>query len=301
MNKFVFTADTCRKPVVNMTTGRVIANSFTPYFDKKTLSLSFITLEMTDGEKLNLPSSSLCFMNDLCTMVTVPDMPFIPDGNSVCALLGTPLSAKAGEITLFSFGSISGTDVDEDGSVTVLRMDDGNSFPVPRDGSVPAGDGASFASSFFRNAAAAEPAPAPTIKKMPEFPRPAEPEKTEPKPAFAAPKKEEEPKSEPLSVRSPILQKPVFKTTTEPENETEPAVLPPLNKYKAEDNILPGESVTIAEKEEEALLPDQTANEKPRKSWKDVVRNIVRRYLPPIAAMFIFMILYFFFFHRYIE
>ena len=130
MKKFTINDAMCRRPIVNMAAGNVIANSFTPFYNKNTLVLEYISLKLVSGEVLNLPYSSLCFSNDLCTMVSVPEAPFIPDILRTENLLGTSLSAVIGEFTLFTFGTIAATDVDENGSVISLLMADGKTYPI---------------------------------------------------------------------------------------------------------------------------------------------------------------------------
>lgn len=130
MKKFTINAEMCQKPIVNMAAGTVIANSFTPYYNKDTLALEYISLNLPDGKILDLPFSALCFSNAICTMVSVPSVPFIPEKKNVSNLLGTSLNAVIGEYTLFTFGAIAATDVDENGSVISLLMADGKTYPI---------------------------------------------------------------------------------------------------------------------------------------------------------------------------
>ncbi len=133
MKKYNLTADTCRLPVVNMMTGRVIARSFTPYFDKETLSLKYLALNKDENgyDRVYVPFSSLCFINDVCTMVRLPDKPYTPDEKKCCELIGAPLTAKVGVISLFNFGSIAKADVEEDGDIVSVTLNDGHSFLIP--------------------------------------------------------------------------------------------------------------------------------------------------------------------------
>ena len=130
MKKFTINAEMCQKPILNMTSGTVIANSFTPYYNNDTLALAYISMELPDGKTLYLPFSAICFSNTICTMVTVPAVPFIPDKKNVSNLLGTSLNAVIGDYTLFTIGSIAATDVDENGSVISLLMADGKTYPI---------------------------------------------------------------------------------------------------------------------------------------------------------------------------
>ncbi|MCQ2425118.1 MAG: hypothetical protein MJ070_03135 [Lachnospiraceae bacterium] len=130
MKKFTINAEMCRKPIVNMASGSVIASSFTPHYNKDTLTLEYISLALKDGDILTVPFSALCFSNDVCTMVLVPETPFVPGKGRTSNLLGTPLSAVVGEYTLFTFGTIEATDVDENGSVISLLMADGKTYPI---------------------------------------------------------------------------------------------------------------------------------------------------------------------------
>ena len=82
MKKYTLNSDICRMPVVNMESGKVISRSFIPFFDKDKLELIGLDLTLDNGGKIQVPFSSICFINDICVMVRLPEAPYrLPNEN----------------------------------------------------------------------------------------------------------------------------------------------------------------------------------------------------------------------------
>ncbi len=317
MKKLVINADVCHMPIVDMATGHVVARSYAPYFDEKTLELSYLALESDDGKEeiMYIPYSAVCFVNDVCMMINVPKEAYVPAAAKSCKLIGMPLTAKAGSVSLFSFGSIVQTNIGEDGKVTSLVLNDGHSFLVPRDNapeSVAVND--AFASEAFN-------CPNNTTRVSPSVAAPAK------EAAAAAQPKPETEKALRADSQTPsvTIQDPMARfQKSKPESEPAPVTAkegpagkkaetaapagpavsarPAAPEKKPEAPAKKPEAPAVPEKKAEeavdaAAAPSEAKTDAPKKRKK----NKFRVFIAPIVAMAIFFVLYMILFTFFIK
>ncbi len=321
MEKFTLTSDTSRLPVVNMQTGRVVSRGFTPFFDKETLAFSYLAMSAEGGGDIFIPFSAIVIVNDVCLMVNLPNTPYYPEFDDCCELIGTPLTAKAGAVSLFSFGSIAKADIEGNGEIVSLTLNDGHSFLVPREGSPENGVvNDAFASEAFnivnntsrvpsssqpeksyakepeqKNSAYPEPgfyslnSPEPEIREA-ESPaaanEPAEPKKTVMPERYEAPERHADPKPEFVmpkqeSVPGPAPEKAPEMRYYRPPVQQTPPVQP-VQSVQPEERFLSQPEPGSA----------QTGGRKKKKKKSKFMR-LIARFAPPIAAMLVFFVLYF--------
>lgn len=293
MKKFVFTADTCRLPVVNMMTGRVLARSITPYFDNQTLALKYFALnkDETGYDKLYVPFESLCFINDVCTMIRLPEKAFTPDSANSCTLIGSPLSARVGAVALFNFGSIAKAEVDENGAIGSITLDDGNSFMIPgADSPEKAAANTAFASENLRSmmdSVRVAPAPAAAATKT----APAAEEEDNYADSYANAKNYAAEEQEEITRTVKEEAAAPKKSAASSSSKSKSAKKSSAKKTSLFKTKSKTKSKAKAESEEQAGT----------KRERGKLGAYLLRFVPPIAAMLIYFFVYFFFFTFFIK
>ncbi len=281
-------------PIVSMESGQVIARSFTPCFDRESMELVGLELHKDNGEDLQIPFDGICFINDICTMVKVPQKPYYLPYEDVCELIGTPLTAKVGSMSLFNFGSIEAADVEDDGKVLSLTLKDGHSFMIPREDSPEKAvvNNAMAADAFNCVNDSLRVTPSIQLEYVEE------PSYAPKKPAVQAPaaaaevKKAESPqltlgypKTAPAE-KSPEKGQDLFSDSAPDDFFLTPPLSQPVRSSSSRSaqtasKADAGKTARAASREKE---PEEKKKKKP----------LILQFIPPVAAMFIYFFLYFF-------
>lgn len=298
MKKFIFTADSCRLPVVNMMTGRVLARSITPYFDNQTLALKYFALNKDESgyDRLYLPFESLCFINDVCTMIRLPEKAFTPDSANCCTLIGSPLSARVGAVALFNFGSIAKAEVDENGAISSITLDDGNSFMIPgADSPEKAAANTAFASENLRSMMnSVRVAPGVASAASPEAAKSAPAADDEVSFAYASADAKNCAAEESEEISRTVKEEaaaPKKSAASSSSSKSKSAKKSPAKKTSLFKNKSKAKSKTKSETDEQAGT----------KRERGTLGAYLLRFVPPIAAMLVYFFLYFFFFTFFIK
>ncbi len=303
MKKFLITPEICEMPVVDMASGHVIARSFVPCFDRETLKLHYLELKTDGGDRICLPFSSVCFINDICVMVSIPENAFVPESGKFCNLLGAPLTAKAGEVSLFNFGSIAKTEVGEGGEMISLVLGDGHSFLIPHDNEPEnAAVNEVFAAQAF-NCLNNSLRVAPPAAQAPE--KSEKEEKVSP----AAVVKEEKPAIiEPETVTPEMLEMPAAAENSGNKKSVGSRMADLFGAVSAADTKAkkeaPAEKAEAEKKAVETAAPEKDdGKNKGKDNKQSFLKKLskLRKFIAPIVAMLVFFVLYFVMFTLFIK
>lgn len=321
MKKYTLSAEICRLPVVNMMTGRILARSFTPFFDKETLVLKYLALNKDDSgyDRVLVPFSSLCFINDVCTMIRLPDKPFLPDETGASELIGAPLTARVGAIALFNFGSIAKAEVEESGEIISVTLNDGHTFLIPgADSPEKASVNEAFASEAFRcmNGSVRVSPEIISVTSRDNAYSFAEPQSAV-QSAGADYREETQVRPEPVRRAEPVYKEAVreqpaaqaFVTPEVPAEPEKPAKKAEPTVKKSTSQKSKTKKLFGTAKKRAAAKAKSKAKESARKETEEKTEaggrsKFVTRllaYIPPVTAMLIFFFLYFFFFNFFIK